>query len=145
MALPFEFKSLVDGLGDAVMVTDREGRVVYWNVASERIFGFSADEIVGQSLDKIIPARQQARHWEGYHKTMDSGITRYGTTLLRVPAVHKAGHTLSIAFTVSLLKDSQGAVTHITAVVRDDTERFLEDRALKQKLAALEAQKLSES
>jgi hypothetical protein len=46
------------------------------------------------------PQRQQQRHWDGYNKTMENRQTRYGNDVLRVPAVHKDGHTLSIAFTV---------------------------------------------
>lgn len=69
---------------------------------------------------------------------METGTTRYGTTLLTVPALHREGKPLSIAFTVAMLTDSTGKVTGIAAVVRDDTERFQNDRALKKRITELE-------
>jgi len=70
---------------------------------------------------------------------MRTGETRYGTQLLRVPALHKDGHTLSIAFTVALLRGADGAVTGIVAVVRDETTRWNEERALRRRVAELES------
>jgi hypothetical protein len=95
---------------------------------------------MGQSLDLIIPEKQQKRHWDGYHKTMKSGQTRYGNDLLRVPAIHKNGHRLSIAFTVALLYSTDNQITGIAAVIRDETERFNQDRELRKRLAELEGQ-----
>ena len=57
----------------------------------ERMFGFTEAEALGQSLDLIIPQRQRQRHWDGYDKTMETGHTKYGTDVLRVPALHKDG------------------------------------------------------
>jgi PAS domain S-box-containing protein len=112
-----------------------------WNPAAERMFGFGRDEALGQSLDLIIPQRLQQRHWDGYHQTMASGRTRYGNEVLRVPAVHKDGRALSIAFTVALLYDAAHAVSGIAAVIRDETARFTEERGLRKRLAELEAQR----
>ena len=136
-----DLKQLVDGAGDSIIVCDAKGDVVYWNAASERIFGFSRADALGQSLDLIIPQRQRQRHWDGYHKTMDTAVTKYGADLLRVPALHKDGRTLSIAFTVSLLTDADGKVTGIVAIVRDESKRFAEDRELRKRLVELETQK----
>ena len=98
---------------------------------------------MGRSLDLIIPERQRQRHWDGYAHTMETGITRYGASLLKVPALHKDGRTLSIAFTVSLLRGGDGQVTGIVAIVRDETERFQEERKLKARVA--EAEKIINS
>jgi PAS domain S-box-containing protein len=136
-----DLKQLVDGAGDSIIVCDAKGDVVYWNAASERIFGFSRADALGQSLDLIIPQRQRQRHWDGYHKTMGTAVTKYGADLLRVPALHKDGRTLSIAFTVSLLTDVDGKVTGIVAIVRDESKRFAEDRELRKRLVELETQK----
>jgi PAS domain S-box-containing protein len=135
-----DFKQLVEAIGDAVMVSDASGAITLWNPACERMFGFTEAEALGQSLDLIIPQRQQARHWEGYEKTMATGITRYGNDTLRVPAMHKDGHTLSIAFTVALLHGPDGKVKGIAAVVRDESKRFAEDRNLRKRLTELEMQ-----
>ena len=134
-----DLKQLVEGAGDSIIVCDAQGAIVLWNKASERIFGFTEADALGKSLDLIIPERQRQRHWDGYDKTMATGITRYGADLLKVPALHKEGRTLSIAFTVSLLQDADGKVTGIVAFVRDETARFAEDRKLRARLVELEA------
>ena len=136
-----DLKQLVAGAGDAIMVCDAQGAIRLWNQASERIFGFTEAEALGQSLDMIIPQRQRHRHWEGYHKTMETAVTKYGADVLRVPALHKDGHTLSIAFTVSMLFSADHKVTGIAAIVRDETRRFTEERELRKRLAEFEAKK----
>ncbi|MGB8339816.1 MAG: PAS domain-containing protein [Burkholderiales bacterium] len=134
-----DLKQLVEALGDAVMAADASGAITLWNPAAERMFGHTEAEALGQSLDLIIPQRQQQRHWDGYHKTMQTGITKYGHDVLRVPAVHKDGHALSIAFTVALLHSPDDKVSDIVAVVRDETSRFNEERAQRKHVAELEA------
>ena len=121
--MDFDARALIESAGDAIIVADTKGRIIFWNGAAERLFGHARDEALGQSLDLIIPERQRARHWAGYEKTMASGETKYGTQLLRVPAMHKDGRRISIAFTVTLLFDANRKVQAIAAIVRDDTER----------------------
>ena len=140
-----DFKQLVHAIGDAVMIADAQGHITFWSPACERMFGHTASEAIGQSLDIIIPQRQQQRHWDGYHHTMQTGQTRYGNDVLRVPAVHKDGHALSIAFTVALLHTAEGAIASIVAVVRDESARFAEDRALRKRLNELEIQAAAKS
>jgi PAS domain S-box-containing protein len=134
-----DLKQLVAGAGDAIVVCNAEGAIVLWNKACERIFGFTEADALGKSLDLIIPERQRQRHWDGYNKTMETAVTRYGADLLKVPALHKDGHTLSIAFTVSLLLGDDGKVSGIVAIVRDESARFTEDRKLRARLVELEA------
>lgn len=67
------------------------------------------------------------------------GQTRYGHDLLRVPAVHKDGRALSIAFSVALLYSEQREVTGVVALIRDETVRVNEERSLRKCLAELEA------
>ena len=140
MQTDIDFHQLVDALGDGVVVCDAAGAIIAWNPSATRIFGFTEADALGQSLDLIIPERQRQRHWDGYHKTMDTGETRYGADVLRVPALHKEGRPLSIAFTVAMLHTPDGTVSSIVAIVRDETVRWAEERALKAKVAQLEAQ-----
>lgn len=135
-----DLKQLVEAVGDAIVASDAGGAIVLWNPAAERMFGFTESEALGQSLDIIIPQRQQQRHWDGYHQTMATGKTRYGNDVLRVPAVHKDGHSLSIAFTVALLHTPDDKVSAIVAVIRDESSRFAEERNLKKRLTELEIQ-----
>ena len=71
---------------------------------------------------------------------MSTGQTRYGSEVLRVPAVHKEGRSLSIAFTVALLLSEDGKVNAIAAIVRDETSRWQEERALRRRLSEIEQQ-----
>ncbi|MDW3683811.1 PAS domain-containing protein [Cupriavidus sp. CV2] len=139
MQAAIDFEQLIAAVGDAIVISDASGAITLWNPAAERMFGFTQSEAIGQSLDLIIPQRLRGRHWDGYHKTMASGQTRYGNKVLRVPAAHKDGRALSIAFTVALLHSPQQAVTGIVAVIRDETSRFNEERNLSKRLAELEA------
>lgn len=138
-ALPRLFERLVHDAPDAIVYADAAGVIRFWNRGAERIFGFTAAEAVGQSLDIIIPERLRGRHWAGYEKTMATGQTRYGHDVLRVPAIDKAGRSMSIAFTVALLHSADNAVSGIVAVIRDETVRFQEERELRKRIAELEA------
>jgi PAS domain S-box-containing protein len=133
-----QLAQLLRDLADAVIVCDPAGTIVFWNRAATRVFGWAEPEALGSSLDLIIPERLRERHWTGYRRVMASGHTEYGERLLEVPAVHRDGRTISIAFTVSLLASADGEGTAgIAAVIRDDTKRWQERRELKRDLARL--------
>ena len=68
---------------------------------------------------------------------MDTGVTRYATDLLAVPAVRKDGARISLEFTVSLIRDGAGAIAGIAAVLRDVTERWQRDRELRARVCLL--------
>ena len=133
-----DFETLVSQIGEAVIISDRDENILFWNASAERIFGYSSDEALGKTLSIITPERFRERHSKGYFHTIQTGVTKYGNALLRVPAVHKDGRSISIAFSVSMLFDDQNQPIAIAAVVRDETERFQEERNLKAKLAAYE-------
>jgi PAS domain S-box-containing protein len=139
MQSEIDFKQLADAVGDAVIAADASGAIVFWNPSATRLFGYAPDEAMGQSLDLITPQRHQKRHWDGYYKTMQTGQTKYGHDVLKVPAVHKDGHALSIAFTVALLHSTDQKVSAIVAVIRDETARFAEERELRRRLTELES------
>ena len=109
----------------------------FWNPGAERIFGYSASEAEGQSLDLIVPERQRARHWAGYREVMSSGQSRYGQgDLLAVPSLRKDDTRISMEFTIIPLTDAHSRMEGMAAIMRDVTKRFEEVRALRQRLAA---------
>src|SRR5215208_5042396 len=134
MIVPFDLESFAQAAGDAIIAAAPDGSIVLWNPAAERIFGYTEKEALGQSLDLIIPQRFRERHWEGYRQVMRTGQTRYGVDVLRVPAAHKDGRALSIAFSVALVSSQKGAIEAIVAIVRDETERWQEERALRKRI-----------
>jgi PAS domain S-box-containing protein len=132
---------LVRAFADAVLIADPGGTIIFWNTSAERLFGWTAAEAQGNTLDLIIPARLRARHWEGWRHVIATGETRYGATLLEVPALHRDGRGLSVAFTVTLLTaPDTGQVTAVAAVLRDDTARWQQRREQRDEIARLRAE-----
>ncbi len=129
---------IVGQAADAIIAADTSGKITLWNAAAERLFGYSEAEVLGQGLDIIIPEAQRKRHWDGYGHVMQTGETKYGIHVLRVPATRKDGTRISIAFTVGLLKDPGGRVEGIFAILRDDTERWETEKDLRKRVATLE-------
>ena len=113
----------------SIIVADREGRIVAWNRASEALFGFAASEVLGQSLDIIIPEHLRDSHWKGYDRSLASGETQYAGKVMTTRAVHKDGRRLYVDFSFSMLRDAAGHVTGAIAAGRDGTERFMAERA----------------
>jgi PAS domain S-box-containing protein len=131
-------QAVVRTRSDAIIAADRDGIICFWNPGAERMFGHVSGEAIGRSLDLIIPERLRQRHWDGFRQTMDTGRSRYGEgDLLSVPALRKDGTTISVEFTIVLLKSEPVGVRGIVAVMRDVTQRFEEMRQLRRKLAEL--------
>lgn len=131
---------IVDNTSDAIIFADGDGVVRLWNAGAERIFGFRADEMVGKSMDPIIPENLRERHWEGYDQTMKTGRTQYSRNLLAVPALRKDGTRISIEFTIALIRDANGKLLGPAAILRDVTARWNQDKELRKRLTTLEAQ-----
>lgn len=134
------YREIVERAQDAIIFADRDGIIHLWNEGAEAIFGYRAEEAIGQTLDIIIPERLRARHWEGYHRVMATGVTKYGREFLAVPGIRKDGTRISLEFTIILLRDETGALLGPAAILRDVTVRWQQEKALRERLAALEAQ-----
>ncbi len=130
---------IVEGTQVAIIFSDREGIIRLWNSGAEAMFGYRADEAVGQALDLIVPERFRGRHWEGYHRVMASGETKYGRELLAVPGITKDGRRISLEFSIALLRAPTGELIGAAAILQDVTARWQQQKELKERLAALEA------
>jgi PAS domain S-box-containing protein len=125
-------RTLVHETSDAIIYADAEGLIAFWNKGAERMFGFSADEAMGKSLDIIIPEGLRKRHWDGFEQTMRTGQSRYGAgDLLAVPALRKDGTRISVEFTILPFRDASGRMVGMAATLRDATKRFEEMKALR--------------
>lgn len=138
MSFAWLAEQIVQENSDAIMFADHDGNIRLRNKGAEAMFGYSADEAEGNSLDLIIPENLRGRHWEGYHKVMASGVTRYGTELLSAPGLRKDGSRLSLEFSMVIVRDENGAVFGTGAISRDITARFQKEKALKERLKVLE-------
>jgi PAS domain S-box-containing protein len=132
-------QQIVEGTQEAVIFADHDGLIRLWNGGAAAMFGYQAEEATGQSLDLIIPERLRGRHWEGYRKVMATGVTRYGRELLAVPALRKDGTRLSLEFTIVMLRNDRGELIGTAALLRDVTVRWQQEKALKERVAGLEA------
>jgi PAS domain S-box-containing protein len=132
-------RSIVDATSDAIIVADREGRIRLWNRGATLVFGYDAAEVIGQSLDIIIPERLRRAHWEGFDRSLETGTTKHTDRVLTTRAVHKDGRTIYVDLSFGLVKDDAGRAVGAFATGRDCTERYLAERAAKTRLHELEA------
>ena len=136
---PLLYKDVVEQLPDAVVVADPDGGILVWNRAAEALFGFTAAEAIGSSLDIIIPERFRAAHWEGFRRAVENGRTRLGSQVRTTRSMHKLGHKLYVDLSFGLVTNPAGAVVGSMAVARDCTARYEADKALRSRLADLES------
>lgn len=129
-------RALVMGQSEAIVVADPNGVIRIWNPGAARMFGWRADQALGVSLDLIIPEPLRARHWKAWDRFIETGQSKYSDgELLRVPGLHSDGHRLSLEFTITPVMGDEGSVEMLVAVLRDQTARFNEMKALRQQLA----------
>lgn len=122
---------------DAIVASDKDGMIQFWNAGAERIFGYTSANAMGKSLDIIIPERLRARHWQGYRQVMATGESRYGHgDVLAVPGIRKDGTGVSLEFTIVPVRDETSQMIGMVAIMRDVTARFEEMRSLRQKIAS---------
>lgn len=110
-AAPDLYETIVLHTSEAVIFADRGGAIRVWNPGAETLFGHSAAEVIGQSLDLIIPERLRRAHWNGFEGAVSTGDTKYAGRVLITRAVHKNGSTLYVGLSFGLVKDRDGAVT----------------------------------
>ena len=132
-------REIVDHTPLAIVFGDREGIIRLWNSGAESMFGYSAAEAIGKSLDIIVPVKYLPKHLDGYHKVMQTGVTKYGRYFLAVPALTKDGRRISIEFNVALLRDDDGQIIGVAATISDVSARWEREKALRARLAELEA------
>jgi PAS domain S-box-containing protein len=137
------YQQIIENSQDAILFADRDGIVNLWNSGAEAIFGYKTEEIQRKNLDLIIPEKLRQRHWEGYQRVMKTGKTRYGKDLLKVPAIRKDGRTISVEFTILLIRNRQNKIMGTASIIRDVTEHWEQEKELKKKLKFLENQLMS--
>jgi PAS domain S-box-containing protein len=133
------YQQIVEENPLGILYADREGHIRFWNSGAEAIFGYAAEETVGKLMDLIIPENLRPRHWEGWGKVMETGVTKYGRDALAVPAIKKDGSRISIEFNILLFRGASGEILGAAAMIQDVTKRWLQQKELRSRLAALEA------
>lgn len=123
---------IVEQTADAVIYSNSDGVIERWNAAAAAMFGYGADEALGQSLDLIIPERLRAAHWRGFEVAMSSGKTRLHGRPTLTRAGHKTGRKLYVEMSFAVVVDAAGRTLGSVAVARDVTERIDRERAAAQ-------------
>lgn len=120
---------ILEQAADAVIYSDGTGRIVLWNAAAAALFGYSAAEAIGQSLNLIIPEHLQDAHWRAFEAAMTSGVMRLQGRPTLTRAKHLSGRRLYVEMTFALVQRDDGTVQGAVAVARDVTERIAQQRA----------------
>lgn len=121
---------ILEQMADALIYADRNGVIQRWNRAAESIFGFGADEAIGQSLDIIIPEHLRAAHWRGFDAAISSVATRLHGRPTVTRGLHKSGSKLYVEMSFALVADATTGVLGSVAVARDVTERISRERTV---------------
>jgi PAS domain S-box-containing protein len=127
--------AIVDNSDDAIVGKDLNGIITSWNRGAERIFGYSAEEMIGTSIMRLIPLERQAEEEEILSRIRRGERYDHFDTI----RVTKDGRQLHISLTVSPIKDANGYVVGASKIAHDITERKLAEKALE------EAQKVADA
>jgi PAS domain S-box-containing protein len=131
---------LIEQAPDAVIFAGTDGMIRSWNDAATAIFGHTADEALGQSLDLIVPERFREAHWKGYDRALADGDTKYRGQALPTRSMRKDGTSIFVELSFAIVKDAAGEVTGALAHARDITERFQREREQRERMKELESQ-----
>jgi PAS domain S-box-containing protein len=134
------YEALIWQLSDAVIFADRDGLIRLWNAGAEALFGHDAEDVIGESVDVIVPERLRAAHHAGFHAAIRGGQTRHGRESMTTRSVHRDGRGLYVDMSFALVHDSEGHVLGAVAVGRDITDRFQAEKDARKRRAELEAQ-----
>ena len=114
-----QLSAIVDGSGDAIFSATTEGTITSWNGAAEQLFGFTADEIIGQPVAWIAPADKV-----GEQRQMRERLTTGGPhERLETTRRHKNGSLVEVLLTASTATDDAGAVVGLSVIAHDITGR----------------------
>jgi len=131
-------KGIVDQATDAIIFADKDGLVRVWNGGAERIFGHKAEDVIGGTLDIIIPERMVDAHNKGFNHALTTGEMKYVNKVLTTRSMHKDGSRIYIDMSFDMVRDAEGTILGALAIARDVTERQANDAATRVKIAELE-------
>jgi PAS domain S-box-containing protein len=131
------YQDILECMSEALIFADREGIIQIWNSGAEFIFGYTAAEAVGQSLDLIIPEPLRKAHWDGFHRAINLGTTTHCRRSVITRSLRKSGQPLYVDMSFAVVKNQAGETTGSTAIARDATERYLEEKRLRRQTAGL--------
>jgi PAS domain S-box-containing protein len=134
------YREIVEQAPDGVIVASIEGKILLWNDRAEAIFGYSRQEVLGQSLDVIIPVELRKAHWDGFNRAISEGRTRSSGHAMITKSFQKTGNKIYVDLSFAVLKNPRGEVVGALAIARDATERYTEEKSQRAELNKLRKQ-----
>lgn len=123
------YAAIIEGIADAVIYADREGTIRAWNDGATAVFGFTAEDALGENLDLIIPPKLRAAHWKGFDAAMERGATTGGREARLTRGIHKDGERkLYVEMTFAVVLGPDATAIGSVAVARDVTDKHLRER-----------------
>lgn len=115
------YRIVAETASDAIIKIDEESRILFVNSAVERIFGYTVEEMVGESLTMIMPENLRERHRAGVRRYIETGVRRLAWESMEIPALHADGHTFPLE--ISFGEFNQNGRRFFTGIARDITDR----------------------
>jgi PAS domain S-box-containing protein len=122
----FWLAAIVNSSDDAIISKDLNGVIMSWNAGAERIFGYTAEEAVGQHITLIIPKELRAEENEILRRLRSGQVIEHFETI----RVGRSGQRLNISLTISPIRDEAGRIIGASKIARDITRRVRIERAL---------------
>jgi len=131
------FRSVVESAADAIVLADHRGRIISWNGAARRLFGYSVEEVEGKPLTLLMPARYREAHQQGIERLRSNGRSRLIGKTIELYGLRKDGSEFPLELSLAMWK-SKDRVFY-SGIIRDITERKQAQEQLIQteKLASL--------
>ncbi len=114
--------ALVDAAADAIVTSDEQGVIRSWNEAAGRIFGYAADEVIGESLTILMPERFRDAHRAGHGRVVATGETKVIGSVVELAGLHREGHEFPIELSLSTWIVPSGE-RRFAGIIRDVSER----------------------
>ena len=123
------YRSLIACAVDAIITLDESGMITSWNEAAEKIFEYPSDEIIGKHVSLLAPEDLRSEQEAFIGRLKKNGPPAYYETMRR----SKKGALIPVGMSLSLMKNRQGMVLGISAIIRDMTEHKRAERSLAEK------------
>lgn len=115
-----QFKAAAfDHANDALITIDTDGIIRAWNNFAEELFGWSAEDVVGQDVKIMIPERLRSAHDRGFFAAMESGHLASDGRARRTKSLTKSGGSVYVTMTFAVVQDAAGETLGSVAVARE--------------------------
>ncbi|HUR98706.1 MAG TPA: PAS domain S-box protein [Pyrinomonadaceae bacterium] len=125
-----KFRTLAETASDAIITIDDRGIISFVNAGTEKIFGYKAESMIGESLTMLIPERLRSTHAAGLRRYLSSGRRNIPWKAVELPGLHRDGHEVELE--LSFAEYDKDGRRFFTSVIRDITERKRSQEALKE-------------